>query len=168
MHQKMERMSQGARFHASAAPPVKRNETSAQQESRLQKSGYSSELFRSQVQWVKTFIKVMLFFLSETFLLQAWGQVLLFNLEGRGMNAYSTLPKSRLLNYYFLDFKDRSQWTRPAPLVKVGLKSPWVGATVSTKVSMSICPFISSSNLIQISSSVSDTGWRFGLSLELD
>lgn len=138
------------------------------QEGGFQKSGYPSELSRSQAaEWVKTFIKVTLFF-AETFLLQAWGQVFLFNLEGRGINAYSTLPKSRLLNYYFLGSKDRSQRTSPAPLVKVSLKSPLVGTTASAKVPMSICPFIASSNLIQTSLSVWDTGWRFGLSLELE
>lgn len=53
--------------------------------------------------------------------------VLLFILEGRGVSASSTLPTSRLLNYYFVGSRDRSQLTRPAPPVKVGLKSPWVG-----------------------------------------
>lgn len=33
-----------------------------------------------------------------------------------GINAYSTLLKSRLLNYYFLGFKDRSQQTMKEPL----------------------------------------------------
>lgn len=170
MHQKMERMSQGARLQVSAAPPVKRNE-------RLQLSRKAD--FRNQGALVnfsdhkpqresRHLSRWCCSLLSETFLLHAWGHGLLFNLEGRGINAYSTLPKSRLLNYYFLGSKDRSQQTRPAPFVKVSLESPWVGTTASAKVSMSICPFITSSYLIQTSSSVWDMGRRFGLSLELD
>lgn len=53
---------------------------------------------------------------------------------------------------YFLGSKDRSQQTRLAPCVKVSFKSPWFGTVASAKVSMSICPFIASSNLIQTSS----------------
>lgn len=64
--------------------------------------------------------------------------VLLFIFEGRGVSASSTLPTSRLLNYYFVGSRDRSQLTRPAPLVKVGLTSPWVGQTASTEVSWSL------------------------------
>lgn len=112
----------------------------AQQEGGLQKSGYPSELFTSQaVGQAKTSSECSSVF-SETFLLQVRGQVLLFNSEGRGLKVHSTLPKSRLLNYYFLGSRGRSQQTRPAPLLEVGLKSPWVGTTASAKLSIASIP----------------------------
>lgn len=118
MHQKMERMSQGARPQASAAPPVKWNERLQLSRKAYFKNQGTLENFsdhkpQSESRHLSRWCCSLL---SETFLLQAWGQVLLFNLEGRGINAYSTLLKSRLLNYYFLGFKDRSQRTMKEPL----------------------------------------------------
>ena len=63
--------------------------------------------------------------------------VLLFTPEGRGVSACSTLPTARLLNDYFLGSGGRSQLTRPAPFVKVGLKEPLGWQTASAKVSRS-------------------------------
>lgn len=118
MHQKMERMSQGARPQASAAPPVKWNERLQLSRKAYFKNQGTLENFSDHKPQTESrhLSRWCCSLLSETFVLQAWGQVLLFNLEGRGINAYSTLLKSRLLNYYFLGFKDRSQRTMKEPL----------------------------------------------------
>lgn len=92
----------------------------------IPKISVSSELFPSQaVERVNTTIRLKLFSL----------RLFLFRPEARPSSSvwkaeeYVFIlpsPKSRLLNYYFPGSRDRSQWTRPAFFVKVGLKSPWV------------------------------------------
>lgn len=120
MHQKMERMFQGARPQASSAPPVKWNERFQLSRKANFKNQGTQWTFQITSCWVNQDIyqdAVLCWDFSSSGLRPGPLQF------GRqGINAHSNPPKPRPLNYYFLGSKDRSQQTRPFPLVKVGLK----------------------------------------------
>lgn len=133
MHRKMERefpREQGP--GPQLLPQWRGNEkTLAQQEGGCQNQGYPSWILQIAgcgLKGVKISIDSMLSSVfSKICPLQAcdyWGVQILFLLVGRQVSAHSTLPTSRLLNYYFPGSKrDRSQLIRPAPFVKVGSKA---------------------------------------------